>query len=147
MFFTQVLQSLSSQCKSFLLAISLLLERVVPCALVILSWESPNLWTTLRTFCITGSLWANSVRDCLDLCGWQWGTRLTNTRPFVGTSTRSRAPWWCDRTSVKIVCRVLLWVWFCLSHLRYLVYLVLIKIFRCVYYCWIWVVSFKFAVE
>jgi hypothetical protein len=51
----QVLQSLSSLCKSFLLAIYLFLERVVPCALVILLWESPNLWKTPRTFCITSS--------------------------------------------------------------------------------------------
>jgi hypothetical protein len=106
----QVLQSLSSRCKSFLLAIYLFLECVVLCALVILLWESPNLWTTPRTFCITSSLWANWVRDCLDLCGRHWGKRLRKTRPFVGTSTSSRAPWWCDQTLVKIMCFVCLLV-------------------------------------
>jgi hypothetical protein len=59
------------------------------------------------------------------MCGQQRGKGLRKTWPFVGNSTRSRAPWWCDRTSVKIVCLVCFYGCDYVSHhLRSVIYLV-----------------------
>jgi hypothetical protein len=117
----------------------LLLEPWVPWRIEV-AWEFLNLWTTPR------SLYHPLVELIEKRLPWPWwsacrGLGLEKTRPFVGSSTRSRTPlWWLPNVGLnRVFLKSALNCW--LVHIRFYCVQIVWNQFTPIFHLFEWIFS------